>query len=177
MKTINAETSTLLLIDFQARLMPAMSGGDATVKNARRLVDAAGLIGVPYFYTEQNPAGLGGTVEELVPGEKTVVEKMCFDACQDPALLPKVPDSHALIVTGWEAHVCVLQTALGLLEKGHKVFVVSDATGSRTEQNKEAGLRRMQAHGAEIVTTEMVVFEWLGSAEHPRFREVVALIK
>jgi nicotinamidase-related amidase len=71
----------------------------------------------------------------------------------------------------------VLQTVLGLIDSGRRVFVVQDAIGSRRAENKEAAVRRMERHGAEIVTTEMVVFEWLGSAEHPRFREAVALIK
>jgi nicotinamidase-related amidase len=82
-----------------------------------------------------------------------------------------------VVVAGCEAHVCVLQTVLGLIDSGRRVFVVQDAIGSRRAENKEAAVRRMERHGAEIVTTEMVVFEWLGSAEHPRFREAVALIK
>jgi nicotinamidase-related amidase len=81
------------------------------------------------------------------------------------------------VVTGCEAHVCVLQTVLGLLDRGLRVQVVADAIGSRREQNRDAALARMARHGAQIVTTEMVVFEWLEDATHPRFREAVALIK
>jgi nicotinamidase-related amidase len=81
------------------------------------------------------------------------------------------------VVAGCEAHVCVLQTVLGLLDAGRKVYIARDALGSRHAENKETAIRRMERHGAEIVTTEMVVFEWLESAEHPRFREAIALIK
>lgn len=82
-----------------------------------------------------------------------------------------------MIVAGWEAHVCVLQTVLGLLETGRQVHVVRDAIGSRQPESKETAIRRMERHGAEIVTTEMVLFEWLRTATHPRFREVAALIR
>ena len=78
---------------------------------------------------------------------------------------------------GCEAHVCVQQSVLGLLQLGRKVYVVRDAIGSRAPESKETAIRRMERHGAEIVTTEMVIFEWLGTADHPRFRDAVALIK
>ena len=83
----------------------------------------------------------------------------------------------SLVVAGCEAHICVLQTALGLIEAGRLVFVVRDAIGSRRPESKETAIRRMERHGVEIVTTEMVVFEWLQTAAHPRFREMAALIK
>ncbi|MGZ8367401.1 MAG: isochorismatase family protein, partial [Rhodoplanes sp.] len=86
-------------------------------------------------------------------------------------------DRPEVIVTGCEAHVCVLQTALGLLDAGRRVYVVRDAIGSRRAESKEAAIRRMERHGADIVTTEMVVFEWLETAEHPRFRAAAALIR
>ena len=102
---------------------------------------------------------------------------MTFDATGSLGMLDHVPSERAIIVAGCEAHVCVLQTVLGLLKAGRTVYVVRDAIGSRRAENKEAAVRRMERHGAEIVTTEMVVFEWLGTCEHSRFREVVALIK
>ncbi|MDA3857540.1 MAG: isochorismatase family protein, partial [Roseovarius sp.] len=82
-----------------------------------------------------------------------------------------------LVVIGCEAHVCLLQTVLGLLSAGRKVYVVADAIGSRMVESRCTALGRMERHGAEIVTTEMVVFEWLSSAEHPEFREMLKLIK
>lgn len=175
MRTIDRDSSALLIIDVQARLMPAIAGADALVANLRRLVTAAAAMGVPTCFTEQNPGGLGTTVPDLAP-TSPALRKMAFDACRDGGL-PALPGQPAMVVAGCEAHVCVLQTVLGLLDAGRRVYVVADASGSRTDESKAAALRRMEAHGAEVVTTEMVLFEWLGTAAHPRFREMVGLIK
>ena len=173
--TIDRATSALLVIDVQARLMPAIAGADAVVAQIRRLLDAAALLDVPVLFTEQNPSGLGVTVDALQPA-LPVLHKMAFDACRDGGL-GKMPPFPALVVAGCEAHVCVLQTVLGLLQAGRQVFVVRDALGARQADSKQAAIERMQRHGAEIVTAEMVVFEWLGTAAHPRFREAVRLVK
>ena len=175
MLTIDGQASTLLLIDFQTKLMPAIDDAATAVMNARRLIEAAAILGVPTFFTEQNAQRLGPTVSDLAPDPSLIVHKMTFDPAPD--LLPRLSEGHAIVVAGWEAHVCVLQTVLGLLESGRHVFVVRDAIGSRRAESKETAVGRMARHGAEIVTAEMVVFEWLKTAEHPRFREVAALIK
>ena len=175
MLTIDGQASTLLLIDFQTKLMPAIDDAATAVMNARRLIEAAAILGVPTFFTEQNPQRLGPTVSDLASDPSLIVHKMTFDPAPD--LLPRLSEGHAIVVAGWEAHVCVLQTVLGLLETGRHVFVVRDAIGSRRAESKETAVGRMARHGAEIVTAEMVVFEWLKTAEHPRFREVAALIK
>lgn len=175
MPLIDPARSLLLVVDVQSRLMPAIEAGDAAVANARRLVAAAGLLAVPVLFTEQNAGGLGPTVQALGPVD--VAHKMTFDATKAPGFLERLPADRDVVVAGCEAHVCVLQTALGLLARGRRVDVVRDAVGARRAESKEAALARMQAHGAGIVTTEMVVFEWLVTARHPRFREVVALVK
>jgi len=174
---IDVKASSLLLIDFQAKLMPAIDEAAAAIANARRLYDAASLLGVPTLFTEQYAKGLGPTVAELSPPPDLVAHKMTFDACRAPDFLPRLPEVHSLIVAGCEAHICVLQTALGLIEAGRRIFVVRDSIGSRRPESKETAIRRMERHGAEIVTTEMVVFEWLQTAAHPRFREASALIR
>ncbi|CAH2602117.1 Isochorismatase [Rhodovastum atsumiense] len=177
MPIMRAGAATLLVIDFQPRLMAAIHLGAEAIANAKRLLDAAALLDVPVLVTEQNPEKLGGTVAELATDRATPIAKLSFDACDAPDFLAALPPAHDVVVTGCEAHVCVLQTVLGLRAAGRGVFVVEDAIGSRAPANKAAALRRMAAHGAEIVTTEMVAFEWLRSAAHPRFRPVVALIK
>jgi nicotinamidase-related amidase len=177
MLTINRDTSTLLMIDFQSRLMPAIHHGAFTLVNARRLLDAAKILNVPILFTEQNGSGLGTTVRELSLGQSAVTPKMTFDAYRTAGFAETLSDRTDLIVAGCEAHVCVLQTVLGLLDARRRVYVVRDALGSRRNESKETAIRRMERHGAEIVTTEMVVFEWLGTAEHPRFRDVLALVK
>ncbi|MDC7788160.1 isochorismatase family protein [Rhodoplanes sp. TEM] len=177
MPTIDSKRSTLVVVDFQERLMPAIAESETAIANARRLLDAAALIGIPVVFTEQNPKGLGRTVAALPTGGHPVVTKSTFDSVPAPGFIAALAPAHALVIAGCEAHVCVCQTVLGLLTKKRQVYVVRDAVGSRRAESKETALRRMERHGAEIVTTEMVVFEWLESAEHPRFREVAALVK
>jgi nicotinamidase-related amidase len=175
--TIEADASALLIIDFQARLMPAISDGESVVANAGRLISAARLLDLPMLVTEQNPKGLGATVPELNTGDAPVVAKMTFDATRAPEFPAFPPAGRLAVVIGCEAHVCVLQTVAGLRAAGRRVCVVADAIGSRSPANKAVAIERMRAAGAEIVTTEMVVFEWAASAEHPRFKELIALIK
>ena len=177
MMTLDPGRSLLLVIDFQARLMPAIHGGEAAVRNARRLTDAAGLLGIPALFTEQNPRGLGPTVDDLPVPAGRRVHKQFFDACREEGFLDRIPQDAHIVVAGCEAHVCVLQTVLGLLAASRATWVVRDAIGSRHPDSKDAAVGRMERHGAEIVTTEMVAFEWLQTAEHPHFRQVVALIK
>ncbi|HZY15848.1 MAG TPA: isochorismatase family protein, partial [Ramlibacter sp.] len=93
------------------------------------------------------------------------------------AAAPPAPVRESLVLAGCEAHVCLLQTALGLLEQEQEVWVVTDACGSRSERNRDAAFDRLAGAGAELVTTEMVAFEWLRDAGHPRFREILELIK
>jgi nicotinamidase-related amidase len=177
MRTIDAYSSALLIVDFQARLMPAIHEGEAAVANAKRLLAAATLLEVPILFTEQNPKGLGPTVPGLTDGHR-VFEKQFFDACREPGFAQgALPDRPSLVVAGCEAHVCVLQTVLGLLDLRRNVYLVGDALGSRRPESKDTAIRRMERHGAEVVTTEMVLFEWLATAQHPRFREALAVLK
>jgi nicotinamidase-related amidase len=177
MTILNADVSALLVVDVQQRLAPAIHGKDGMVTAIARLMDAASMLAVPSLVTEQNARGLGGTVDALQPRVGQIAPKMTFDACRAEGFLSALPDRPHIVVTGCEAHVCVLQTALGLLEHGRQVTVVSDAIGSRNPADKTAAIDRMARHGVQIVTSEMVIFEWLNSAEHPRFKEVLRLVK
>jgi nicotinamidase-related amidase len=177
MPTIDPTRSLLLVIDFQERLMPVIHEGERAVRNASRLIEAARLLRVPCLFTEQNAKGLGPTVNEVRVEADRLVHKQSFDTCREPGFLDRVPEDGHIVVAGCEAHVCVQQTVLGLLDARRKTFVVRDAIGSRHPDNKETALRRMERHGAETVTTEMVVFEWLQTGEHPKFRQLVGLIK
>jgi nicotinamidase-related amidase len=175
---LTAEDAVLLLIDLQERLMPVIHNHQAIVARAVRLAEAATLLGVPVRATEQNPAGLGPTVPPLAAYPQVVLAKTTFSAAgQDgfPALLPA--GSGEIVVAGCEAHVCVLQTVLDLLASGHRVIWAADAIGSRDPADRAAAIDRARQHGAEIVTSEMVLFEWLRDARHPRFREVHKLLR
>lgn len=177
MPLIDPTRSLLLVIDVQVRLMPAIAEGAGVIANTGRLATAARRLDVPVLFTEQNAGGLGPTVPDLAPEPGAAFPKMSFGAARAPGFLDRLPGDRACVVTGCEAHICVLQTVLGLREAGRRVYVVGDAVGSRRIANRDAALARMASHGAEIVTTEMVVFEWLGTARHPLFREIVKLIK
>ncbi|MGU3538626.1 isochorismatase family protein [Methylobacterium sp. A54F] len=177
MLTLSADRSILLVVDIQARLMPAIDRAEQVIANAGRLIEAAGLFGVPVLFTEQNAGGLGPTVAELGATPEVTAHKMTFDAVRSAGFLERLPADRDVVVAGCEAHVCVLQTVLGLIGAGRRVFLVADALGARRPENREAALARMARHGAEIVTTEMAVFEWLGTARHPRFRDAIRLVK
>ena len=177
MRTIQARSSTLLVIDFQVKLIPAIDQRVDIIASAKMLIDAAAMLDVSTVFTEQNARGLGPTAGELTANPARVIHKMSFDACREPGFLERLPKDNAVVVVGCEAHVCVLQTVLGLIDSGRRVYVVRDAIGSRRPENKQAALWRMERHGADTVTAEMVVFEWLETAEHPRFRDALTLIK
>jgi nicotinamidase-related amidase len=177
MPALDRETSALLVIDFQSRLMPAIEDAAAVAANARRLLDAAELLGVPALFTEQNAEGLGPTMPELRSAAAGLFHKMTFDACRMPGFLDALPADRNLVVAGCETHVCVLQTVLGLIAAGRRVHLVRDAVGSRRSESKETAIRRLEHHGVEVVTTEMVLFEWLRTADDPRLRRIIELVR
>lgn len=176
--TLSPQSSCLLLIDFQTRLMPAILDAPLIVSRAQLLADAARRLELPIYATEQNRAGLGETVHELQGFAPFAFQKQHFDVTREPSWIGFLPKHcEHIIVCGAEAHVCVLQSVRGLLQQGRKISIVKDAVGSRTIADRNAGLHRMERHGAELVTTEMVLFEWLQTCNHPQFREVLAMIK
>ena len=198
---LDSQDSQLVLVDYQSRLMPAMQEGPAVVANALRLAQAAQRLAVPVWGTEQNPDKLGPNPPELRALCQRTLAKMHFSACADGLLsllrppakapggnarslpkhlqkvVPTAPERHSVVIAGCEAHVCLLQTALELLEEEMEVWVVTDACTSRTLRNRDAAYDRLAAAGAELVTTEMVLFEWLRTCESPEFKAVQALIK
>ncbi|MFR0691608.1 hydrolase [Enterobacterales bacterium AE_CKDN230030158-1A_HGKHYDSX7] len=172
---LRAQASTLLIIDIQERLFPAIHDNEAVLEHSAWLLAVARRLGVPALATEQYPKGLGPTVPALreALGEGEVLEKIAFSAVADPGLL-QMPggDSRQFVVCGTEAHVCVLQTVLGLLAEDRQVYVVDEAVGSRRPQDKALALERMRQSGAVIVSREMVAFEWLERAGTETFREI-----
>lgn len=196
---LDHEQSQLVLVDCQERLMPAIHDGAAVLAQAVRLARLARLMHVPVWATEHNPAGLGATAAPLRDLVGQGVAKMTFSAAeplmprlrpparaagnarslpkhlQKPA--PAAAERASVVLAGCEAHVCLLQTALDLLEEDFEVWVVTDACGSRSDRNRDAAFDRLAGAGAELVTTEMVAFEWLRTADHPLFKDVLTLVK
>ena len=201
---LDATESQLVLVDYQARLMPAIFEGQAALANAVRLAKIARLVEVPVWGTEQNPSRLGPNDAELRALCDRTLSKMHFSATEEglgewlrPPAKPQGGNARSLpkhlqkargqepqgaerpsiVIAGCEAHVCLLQTALDLVEDEFEVWVVTDACSSRTERNRDAAFDRLAGAGAELVTTEMVVFEWLRSCEHPAFKDMLTLVK
>ncbi len=178
---IRATDSALIIIDMQERLVPAMQAPARTLKNAKLLLQSARVCEVPTILTEQYPAGLGSTVPELagVTHDAPVVEKLHFSCMEDDNFQHTFTalNRKQAVLAGMEAHICVVQTAASLVEQNFEVFVVSDATASRSLESETACLTRLSAAGVHIVTTEMVIFEWLGKAGTPAFKSLLPLIK
>ena len=167
--------ASLLVVDVQERLLPAIADGASVLDHCAWLVRVARELGVPVVVSEQYPQGLGPTAAALraVMGDTSVVTKAAFSCVADGCLAGTSVDlRRQVVVAGTEAHVCVLQTALGLRWQGKEVFVVAEAVGSRRAADKELALARMRAHGIEVVSREMVAFEWLGTCTAPEFRSV-----
>ena len=176
MNTMDPDGATLVLVDYQQRLLPALHGHTAMLVQARRLAAVAQVLQLPIVGTEQNPAGLGPNVEPLRSACALTLPKRHFDACAD-GLLDALPGRGDVVIAGCEAHVCLLQTTLGLLRAGRRVWVVAQACGSRTADNHALAMQRLHHAGAGIVSVEMVAFEALRHCDHPRFKAVLALLK
>jgi nicotinamidase-related amidase len=199
---IDAQECQLVLVDYQAKLQPAMAGAAEVWANAARLAELANALGVPVWGTEQNPSKLGEMPPEIRRHCREVLAKMQFSAVEEglgewlqpePAQAPRgnarslprhlqkpqaaAQERKSIVVAGCEAHICLMQTALDLLEDEFEVWVVTDACTSRTERNRDAAYDRLAGAGAELVTTEMLAFEWIRSAEHPDFKLLQNLFK
>ncbi|MEH6632175.1 MAG: hydrolase [Halopseudomonas aestusnigri] len=178
---MDAENSVVVVIDVQERLAPAINDLDNVLHANDLVLKTASELSVPVLVTEQYPKGLGHTIERFKDfyNPKNVFEKLSFSSvgCGPFMGALKKTGRRQVIITGIEAHVCVMQTVLQLLDERFDVFVVSDAVGSRTEDNKRLGLERMIRSGAEVVSSEMVMFEMLKKAGTPEFKTLSNLLK
>lgn len=178
---LDAAQSFLVVVDVQERLAPAMTDGEEAVARCALLMKAARRLEVPIVVSEQYPKGLGPTVPAIaaLAPEGATVSKLHFSCAEEPAFIDRIEAlrrDHA-VICGIEAHVCVLQTAIGLADRGFAVIVVEDAIASRRPADKAAALRRLERAGVAVVTSEMVVFEWLGRAGTPEFKELAPLVR
>lgn len=177
-RILAAHDSMVLLVDMQAGLLPAIDASEALVARVHRLLSAARALNVPVIATEHCADKIGATDPRLAELAEKVLHKVHFDATREADTLSQLPvGRHNVLVVGTEAHVCVLQTALGLALAGLTPWLVADGIGSRRESDRAAALQRWLQGGGNIVTSEMAMFEWLGSARNPAFRDVLALIK
>lgn len=171
----------LVLIDMQDKLVRVMHEPDKVVANCAILLQMARMLNIPIVWCQQSPQALGPTVQTLQPHLDGIspIDKLSFSCCGQPEFTARLEQlgTRTAILCGIESHVCVFQTASDLLEKSLAVHIIADAVTSRTPENKQVGLGRMAAEGAVISSTEMALFELLGSARHDSFRSLTKLIR
>lgn len=171
---LNQEKSTLVVIDVQEKLTPLVLSADALTSRCQWMIRLAHDLNVPTILSEQYPRGLGRTVSPLLNEfeDQHAIEKVCFSCYQEPSFIQawKNKQRTQAVLIGIETHVCVLQTAIDLIGAGIEVFVVVDAVSSRHELDHCYGLKRMKQAGVQLVTAEMVFFEWVGQAGTPEFK-------
>ena len=177
---IDRETTILIVVDLQERLLNALPRSEAIFERATFLVEAAKLLDVPVLATEQYPKGLGPTLPRLrerlpnAPFEKTAFSILgCGDLRAELERLAK----STVVLIGAESHVCIMQSAFDLLDLDHRVVIAADAVGSRFECDCSTALDRMRQAGAVVTTVEAIAFEWLVDAKHPAFKSVSALVR
>lgn len=178
---LTVENAVVVLIDVQGKLAQLMSDKEILFNNLARVIKGAKILGVPVLWAEQNPEKLGSTLPELsaLLSDQEPLPKMSFSCAKNQgfmAALEATGRKHVVAI-GIETHICVYQTVVDLLDGGFAVDVVSDAVGSRIATNKTVGLDRMRDHGATISSTEMLLFEWMQSAEHLAFRDIQSVVK
>lgn len=178
---MDAKDSVLLIVDVQQNLAPVMSTPREVLRGCSLLMRAAARLDIPTLVSEQYPKGLGSTMGELLElaPPDSVVEKMHFSCAAEPSIRSRMDglDKKQVVIAGIEAHVCVLQSALGFRQAGYQVFVIGDACSSRTPANHQAALARMAQAGVTVATVEMAVFEWLHVAGTPQFKDLSRLIR
>jgi nicotinamidase-related amidase len=174
---LSPKKSTLIFIDLQGRLMPAIYEGDKVLQQCIRIAKIAKLLAVPIIGTEQSPQSLGHNVSEIAQYCQNTISKEHFDGCQDGLIDTLSKNRAQIMIAGCETHVCVMQTALELLQQNFQVSILVDAVGSRKSLDRDIALHRLGTSGATLITVEMLAFEWLASANNPCFKEVLELIK
>ncbi len=186
----DAASTIVVVIDLQERLLPLMSGGDEAVHNSVRLMKMADIFGAPVILTEQYPLGLGPSAPEVkdafaaLKTGKHFITKDSFSCTLEPAFHDKLCEIAGkmsapvnVVVAGIEAHICLWQTVIGLLQQGYYVRVCHDCTASRDKRNRKWALQSMLAMGAIITSSESIAFEWARDKNHPQFRALNKLMK
>ncbi|MCC5864414.1 MAG: hydrolase [Wenzhouxiangella sp.] len=177
----NIDDSLLLIVDVQGKLARLMDNSEAMIAQQRRLIQGCRLLGLPVVWAEQLPQKLGPTVPELVEVLDSIepLAKSSFGCCGDAGLMAAIEASgrNQVLLCGIEAHVCVWQTAAALRQRDHAVHLVCDAVSSRSAFNRDIAFRRMSAAGVHLSNVEMVLFELMGDAQHPHFRDVSRLLR
>jgi nicotinamidase-related amidase len=173
---LKKEDSLLLLVDVQEKLTPAVLNSKELIDRCEWLLKLANRLNVPILVSEQYPQGLGSTLKKLQTyfDNQACIDKFCFSCVGEPKFIEHLEQysQKQIILIGIETHVCVLQSAIDLKNKGFEVFVVVDAVSCRGVDNMKYGLKRMKQAGIHLVTAEMVFFEWIKTASAPEFKQL-----
>jgi len=180
-KIFHRKDTCLILIDFQEKLIPAIHDNDNITKSILKLIKVLNILRVPVFFTEQNPAKLGTTLQEIrdqIQQDEPYV-KTNFSIYGLPQLWEKIRSMgiNSVLLAGVESHVCVTQSALDLFENGFRVSLPGDCTGSRHGEDYNTAISRLRSAGIDITCTESVIFELLEDYTIPEFREVLRILK
>ena len=180
-KLLKPETTALLVIDIQERILPVINNYQRVVDNTLKLIKGFKTLDLPIFYTEQYPKGLGPTVQSIVNELRDIkpFDKMSFSCSGAGNLFDELKSKNILqvVVCGIEAHVCVQQTVLDLIENGFQVSLAADAVSSRKDIDYSVAINRMRHHGVEVSTTESILFELLKICGTPQFKEISKIVK
>jgi nicotinamidase-related amidase len=181
MSFLSVDDTVLMVIDMQGNLYEAMQDKQFLLESVQKLIRGMQVFNIPVMVTEQIPEKLGPTilpVASLLP-DTPGMPKADFSCCGDEKIMKalKAAERRQVLLCGIEAHVCVYQTAMGLLGFGYDVHLVSDAVSSRTTMNREVGIRKMHDEGAHLTSTEMVLFELCRTADDPKFKEIYKIVK
>jgi nicotinamidase-related amidase len=182
-RPLEADSCALVVVDIQEKLLPPIFNKEALLKNSQLLIRLAKILDLPIIVTTQYSKGLGSTVPEIASLLEDVpafdkLEFSCFGSDQFRSRLKALPGNrNTVLLCGMEAHICVMQTALGALNQGYLVHIASDAVGSRAEWNWKIGLERMKSAGAVISSTEMMMYELLRCSGTPQFKELLKHLK
>jgi nicotinamidase-related amidase len=178
---ISKEECTGLIVDMQERLFPHMEGKDELLEKCLTLIEGLKILGVPLTYTEQYPKGLGPTLEPVREALSPLngIEKAAFSCCDEPSFrqVMETSERKIWIIAGIEAHVCILQTVIDLLDNGHLPVVVADATSSRNRADQRVALERFRQEGARVTTCESILFELARVSGTPEFKLISKLVK
>lgn len=178
---LKSEKTALIVVDVQGKLAQLMHGKQALFENLQKIIKGMKVMGIPILWVEQNPEGLGPTipeVSELLTGINPI-SKSSFSSCKNEHFIQalKAANRNQILIAGIEAHICVYQTAMNLVESGYEVEVVTDAVSSRTIENKTLALQKMNSAGVALTSTEMALFELLEVAEGEHFKEILKIVK
>lgn len=179
---LDSHEAMLLVIDIQEKFRPVLFNAQAVIENTRRMIAGCNELSVPVLVSEQYPQGLGETVPELKAALLTdtpVLAKTSFGCCGDEAMMDQLRrmNRRQVMVCGIEAHVCVNQTVVSLLQAGFDVHLIEDAIGSRNEANYHLALKKLAQWGAVPSGVEMALFELMRTAKHPSFKAIQQLVK